>query len=40
MALGTFPCKPKTFSNRFRKAIVMGVKWKEEKFGKNSVKVQ
>ena len=25
-ALGTFPCKPKIFKNRARKAIVNGVK--------------
>ena len=25
-ALGTFPCKPKIFRNRIRKAIINGVK--------------
>jgi hypothetical protein len=25
-ALGTFPCKPKIFRNRFRKAIINGMK--------------
>jgi len=25
-ALGTFPCKPKIFKNRVRKAIIKGVK--------------
>jgi hypothetical protein len=25
-ALGDFPCKPKIFRNRFRKAIIIGVK--------------
>jgi hypothetical protein len=24
-----FPCKPKIFRERFRKAIIKGVKWKE-----------
>ena len=28
-ALETFPCKPKIFRNRVRKAIINGVKWKE-----------
>jgi len=28
-ALGTFPCKPKIFRSRVRKAIINGVKWKE-----------
>jgi len=28
-ALGTFPCKPKIFRNRARKAIINGVKLKE-----------
>ena len=28
-ALRTFPCKPKIFRNRVRKAIINGVKWKE-----------
>jgi hypothetical protein len=28
-ALGTFPCKPKMFRNRFRKAIINGVLRKE-----------
>jgi len=27
--LGTFPCKPKIFRNRVRKAIINGVNWKE-----------
>ena len=27
--LGTFPCKPKTFRNGVRKAIINGSKWKE-----------
>ena len=27
--LGTYPCKPKSFRNRVRKAIVNGLKWKE-----------
>jgi len=26
-ALGTFPCKPKNFRNRVRKAVINGVKW-------------
>jgi hypothetical protein len=30
-ALGTFPCKPKIFRNRVRKAIINGVKLKEQK---------
>jgi len=28
-ASGTFPCKPKIFRNRVRKAVINGVKWKE-----------
>jgi len=28
-ALGTFPCEPKIFRSRVRKAIVKGVKCKE-----------
>jgi len=28
-ALRTFPCKPMIFRNRFRKAIINGVKWNE-----------
>jgi len=37
-ALGTFLCKPKIFRNRFRKAIINRVKWKE--CGENHLKVQ
>jgi hypothetical protein len=39
-ALGTFPCKPKIFRKRFRKAIINGVKWKKYKCGEMSLKVQ
>jgi len=39
-ALGTFPCKPKIFRNRVRKAITNGVKWKEYKCSENHLKVQ
>jgi len=28
-ALGNFLCKPKIFKNRFRKAIINGVKWQD-----------
>ena len=38
--LGTFPCKSKIFRNRVRKAIINGVKRKEQKCGKNRLKVQ
>jgi len=38
--LGTFPCKPKILRNKVRKAIINGVKQKEEKCGKNHLKVQ
>jgi len=38
--LGTFTCKPKIFSNRVRKAIINGVKRKENKCGENHLKVQ
>jgi len=37
--LGTFPCKSKIFRNRVRKAIVNGVKLKEQKCGENQLKV-
>ena len=39
-ALGAFLCKPKIFRNRVRKAIINGVKRKEEKCGENNLKVQ
>ena len=39
-ALGTSPGKPKIFRNRVRKAIINGVKRKEEKCGENLPKVQ
>jgi hypothetical protein len=39
-AYGTFPCKPKIFRNRVRRAIINGVKRKEQKCGKNYLKVQ
>jgi len=39
-ALGTFPCKPKIFRKRFRKAIINGVIGKEWKCAENYLKVQ
>jgi hypothetical protein len=39
-AFGTFPCKAKIFRNRVRKAIINGVKRKEQKRGKNHLKLQ
>ena len=39
-ALGTFPCKLKIFRKRVRKAIISGMKRKEQKCGKNCLKVQ
>jgi len=39
-ALGTFPCKPKIFRNRVRKAIKNAVKLKKQKCGENHLKVQ
>jgi hypothetical protein len=38
--LGTFSCKPKIFRNRVRKAVINGVKRKEQKCGENHLKVQ
>ena len=37
-ALGTFPCKPKTFRKRVRKAVINGAKGKEQKCGENRLK--
>ena len=37
---GTSRCKPNIFRNRVRKAIISGVKWKEQKCGENRLKVQ
>jgi hypothetical protein len=39
-ALGTSPYKPKIFRNRFRKAVLKGVKLKEQKCDENHLKVQ
>ena len=39
-ALGTSLCKPKIFRNRFREAIINGVKWKEQKCGQKRLKVK
>ena len=39
-ALGTFPCEPKIFRKRVKKAIINGVKWKEYKCGENRLEVQ
>jgi hypothetical protein len=38
--LGTFPCKSKIFRKSVRKAIISGMKRKEEKCGENRLKVQ
>ena len=38
-ALETFPCKPKIFRNIVRKAIVNGVKRKEQKCGENHLSI-
>ena len=39
-ALGTFPCKPKTFRKRVIKALINGVKGKGKKCVENRLKVQ
>ena len=39
-ALGILPSKSKIFRNRVRKAIINGVKLKEQKCGENHLKVQ
>ena len=39
-ALETFPCKPKIFRKRVTKTIINGVKWNEQKCGKNHLKMQ
>jgi len=38
--LGTVPCKPKIFRKRVRKAIISGMKRKEQMCEENRLKVQ